>query len=161
MTLAGSSGIVDSGARRKVFVSDVGASSEVSTSVLGPVDPSFRALSGRLKLTVLRHNFNQDSLPLRGAGEADKHSVQRIRYILYHKTNRRVLKFQRIRLNGGGLVFKAHRVLYHSTLGLRVIKKKRSWMAWAEAAGGRCSLQASEPLIPLRGMRVVHLGQSN
>jgi len=25
----------------------------------------------------------------------------------------------------GGLVFKAHRRLYHSTLGLRVIKKKR------------------------------------
>jgi len=26
----------------------------------------------------------------------------------------------------GGLVFKAHRLLYHSTLGLRVIKTKRS-----------------------------------
>ena len=25
----------------------------------------------------------------------------------------------------GGLVFKAHRLLYHSTLGSRVIKKKR------------------------------------
>ena len=25
----------------------------------------------------------------------------------------------------GGLVFKVHRLLYHSTLGLRVIKKKR------------------------------------
>ena len=25
----------------------------------------------------------------------------------------------------GGLVFKAHRLLYHSTLGLRVIKKRR------------------------------------
>ena len=29
---------------------------------LGPVDPSFRALSGRLKLTVRRHKFNKDSL---------------------------------------------------------------------------------------------------
>ena len=27
----------------------------------------------------------------------------------------------------GGFVFKAHRLLYHSTLGLRVIKKKYSW----------------------------------
>ena len=27
----------------------------------------------------------------------------------------------------GGLVFKAHRLLYHSTLGLRVINQKRSW----------------------------------
>ena len=25
----------------------------------------------------------------------------------------------------GGLVFKAHRLLYHSTLGLRIIKKKK------------------------------------
>ena len=29
--------------------------------LLGPVDPSFRALSGRLKLTVRRHKFNKDS----------------------------------------------------------------------------------------------------
>ena len=27
----------------------------------GPVDPSFRALSGRLKFTVRRHKFNKDS----------------------------------------------------------------------------------------------------
>ena len=30
----------------------------------------------------------------------------------------------------GGLVFQAHRLLYHSTLGLRVIKKKRSSLKW-------------------------------
>jgi len=39
-----------------------------------------------------------------------------------------ITEMQRFR---GGLVFKAHRLLYHSTLGLRVIKKKkkktRSW----------------------------------
>ena len=29
-----------------------------------------------------------------------------------------------MKLFRGGLVFKAHRLLYHSTLGLRVIKKK-------------------------------------
>jgi len=29
------------------------------------------------------------------------------------------------RLFRGGLVFKAHRLLYHSTLGLRVIKKTK------------------------------------
>ena len=28
----------------------------------------------------------------------------------------------------GGLVFKAHRLVYHSTLGLRVIKKKKELM---------------------------------
>jgi len=33
----------------------------VSSSLLGPVVPSFRALSGRLKFTVRRHKFNKDS----------------------------------------------------------------------------------------------------
>ena len=32
----------------------------VSSSLLSPVDPSFRALSGRLDFTVRRHKFNQD-----------------------------------------------------------------------------------------------------
>jgi len=35
----------------------------------------------------------------------------------------------------GGLVFKAHKLVYHSTLGLRVIKKKK---AGAVARAGRC-----------------------
>ena len=34
----------------------------VSSSLLGPVVPSFRALHGRLKFTVRRHKFNKDSL---------------------------------------------------------------------------------------------------
>ena len=36
----------------------------LSLNPLGPVDPSFRALSGRLKFTVRRHKFNKDSLSL-------------------------------------------------------------------------------------------------
>ena len=35
-------------------------------SHLGPVDPSFRALSGRLKFTVRRHKINNDSLSVGG-----------------------------------------------------------------------------------------------
>ena len=35
----------------------------VSSSLLGPVDPSFRALSGRIKLTVRRHEFDKESPP--------------------------------------------------------------------------------------------------
>ena len=31
-------------------------------SPLGPADPSFRALSGRLKFTFRRHKFNEDYL---------------------------------------------------------------------------------------------------
>ena len=34
----------------------------VSSSLLGPVDPSCRALSGRLKFTVRRHKLNKDYL---------------------------------------------------------------------------------------------------
>ena len=34
----------------------------VRQSPLGPVDLSFRALSGRLKFTVRRHEFDKDSL---------------------------------------------------------------------------------------------------
>ena len=37
---------------------------KVSPSLVGPVDPSFRALSGRLKFTVRRHKFNTDSILL-------------------------------------------------------------------------------------------------
>ena len=34
----------------------------VSSRLLGPVDPSFRALSGRRELMVQRHKFNEDCL---------------------------------------------------------------------------------------------------
>ena len=32
-------------------------------SILGPVDPAFRALFGRFKFAVRRHKFNKDSFP--------------------------------------------------------------------------------------------------
>ena len=41
----------------------------VSSSLLGPVDISFRALSGRLDFTVRRHKFNTDSLCLERRGD--------------------------------------------------------------------------------------------
>ena len=47
------------GSRISGFVSRVDWS-----SLLGPVDPSSRALAGRLKLTVRRHKFNKESLYL-------------------------------------------------------------------------------------------------
>ena len=37
----------------------------------------------------------------------------------------------------GVLVFKAHRLLYHSTLGLRVIKKKKKLSADLEGDGDK------------------------
>ena len=45
----------------------------------------------------------------------------------------------------GGLVFKAHRLLYHSTLGLRVIRKRRSLPA-VEPGGN--TLKGVEGLSP-------------
>jgi len=49
-----------------------------------------------------------------------RHRVARLDRRL-DNAGRRVRNVQRFR---GGLVFKAHRLLYHSTLGLRVIKKR-------------------------------------
>ena len=43
----------------------------VSSRLLGPVDPSLRALSGRLKFTVRRHKFNNDSLFICSSNELD------------------------------------------------------------------------------------------
>ena len=49
-------------------------------SPAGPVDPSFRALSGRLKFTVPRHKFNKDSLCQRGVGHASPFSVHAVAF---------------------------------------------------------------------------------
>jgi len=49
-----------------VFLNGTDASSRP-----GPVDPSFRAFSGRLKFTVRRHKFNKDSLSPRPEEERE------------------------------------------------------------------------------------------
>ena len=41
------------------------------------------------------------------------------------KVRREQLLSRNVKRFPGGLVFRAHRLLYHSTLGSRVIKKKR------------------------------------
>ena len=41
-------------------------------ALLSPLDPSFRALSGRLKLTVRRHKFNKDSVSSGVRGQNQK-----------------------------------------------------------------------------------------
>jgi hypothetical protein len=43
----------------------------------------------------------------------------------------------------GGLVFKAHRLLHHSILGLRVIQKKQKDRAWCGA--GAVGVSMSNP----------------
>ena len=50
----------------------------------------------------------------------------------------------------GGLVFKAHRLLYHSTLGLRVIKKKREgYLADIEVGDAHFLVVVIHPLLLL------------
>ena len=44
-------------------------------SPLGPVDPSFRALPGRLKFTVRRHKCNKDFLSAGGVGRVGQRQV--------------------------------------------------------------------------------------
>ena len=50
------------------FVTEYDVNS-VSSSLSGPVDASFRALSGRLQFTVRHHKFNKDPLSLSGRGQ--------------------------------------------------------------------------------------------
>jgi len=63
----------------------------------------------------------------------------------------RVKQFQ------GGLVFKAHRRVYHSTLGWRVIKKKKKTLSFF-----RCGIRfpALNPLFKVSGLRVQDWGCS-
>ena len=49
------------------------------------------------------------------------------------------LLYRNVQRFRGGLVFKAHRRLYHSTLGLRVIKKKKK-MTWRKTFPKRACL---------------------
>jgi len=54
----------------------------------------------------------------------------------------------------GGLVFKAHRLLYHSTLGLRVIKKKRRRALRVAASALGYVASGTEFRVPSFGYRV-------
>jgi len=52
----------------------------------------------------------------------------------------------------GGLVFNAHRLLYPSTLGLRVIKKKRRSTNWEGREGKREREKERKRQIPHAGL---------
>ena len=51
----------------------------VSSSLLGPVDPSFRALSACHKVTVRHHQFNNDSLSLVPGSGAPRRALGAVR----------------------------------------------------------------------------------
>ena len=46
--------------------------------------------------------------------------------------NLRTTTYRNVQWFRGGLVFKAHRLVYHPPLGLRVIKKKRQYLVLLE-----------------------------
>jgi len=58
-----------------------------------------------------------------------------------------VFKAHRLLYHSTGLVFKAHRLVYHSTLGLRVIKKRRSYRM-TDGAGMNSNASALEYSTP-------------
>jgi len=77
--------------------------------------------------------------------------------------HRRALKgeklvFRNVKRFQGGLVFKAHRLFYHSTLGLRVIKKKKRK---GRGKGKVYEIERHDCFTPSRErrVRVVHLGE--
>ena len=55
--------------------------SETLLCYWSPVDPSFRALSGRLKFTVRRHKFNKDSLQMSCARQHSSRAPARSRLV--------------------------------------------------------------------------------
>ena len=75
-----------------------------------------------------------DSLGIRGSGFAGKLNRDVERgfglWDLWTVTGGRASKVRNVKQFRGGLVFKAHRLLYHSTLGLRVITKKKKLRGW-------------------------------
>ena len=82
-----------------------------------------------------RENVSQDETVCPGRGYVSRIQVQLL--------DRNVMWFR------GGLVFKAHRLLYHSTLGSRVIKKKKkdeTVCSGHDARTGRCDHQV--PMVP-------------
>jgi len=67
-------------------------------------------------------NLSQSAYQLKSAKPTEEHVVNKQVVVITGYGGRGRPTGKRFR---GGLVFKAHRLLYHSTLGLRVIKKKR------------------------------------
>jgi len=54
-----------------------------------------------------------------------------------------------------GLVFKAHRLVYHSTLGLRVIQKKKKKVRAARQRARKGPIEARNPYVP-QNLRAPH-----
>ena len=67
-----------------------------------------------------------------------------------------VLLHRNVQRFRGGLVFKAHRLLYHSTLGLRVIKKSRRNVAHTRQTG-----PASGPGVQLKAPEIFDMVPSS
>jgi len=108
-----------------------------SQRVRSPPRPQNHQLSERDQIAVFEtpglHCRSPDSGALRYKFRGSKKRIWsnaggwwKARNFLLQLLHRNVKRFR------GGLVFKAHRLLYHSTLGLRVIKKKRrTFLSWS------------------------------
>jgi len=67
----------------EVPLSQARALLRVLSSVDGPVDPSFRALSGRLQIQVRSHMFNEEYLSLQARALLRVLSRQHVRHALF------------------------------------------------------------------------------
>ena len=76
-----------------------------------------------LGIEAYHGKFLERSFHFRVAGGA--RGLERGEAALHARHTRLLIAHPLLHLCGGGLVFKAHRLLYHSTLGWRVIKKKK------------------------------------
>ena len=57
--------------------------------------------------------------------KTEKQSKARVEREKFLRENKAKVLYRNVKRFRGGLVFKAHRLVYHSTLGLRVIKKEK------------------------------------
>ena len=94
----------------------------VSSSLLGPTVPSFRALAGLFKFTVRRHNFNKDLHVLMGGEMSGRDVLSRPLSALNTCVNLLDRNVQRFR---GGLVFKADRLCASTISRLELNTKEK------------------------------------
>ena len=121
----------------RIFNQVINQGPTTGRQVHGPVDPPFRALSGRLEFTVRRHKFNKDSHKFMVETEAwpgqASRSIRDRRILKLRATQfgtvlkpRTKLLLRNVKRLRGGLTCKARILVCQSTLGSRVIQKKKS-----------------------------------
>ena len=81
----------------------------------------------RVSRLRIRCEFDASTTQERRSHQPSRSDQTELGSVTTHETDSRVqLPYRIVQRSRGGLVFKAHRLVYHSTLGLRVIKKEKT-----------------------------------